>query len=312
MSLAPIVLFAYDRPAHVKQTLESLRKNDLAQQSDLFVYIDGPKENSSPERLKNIEAVTTIVEEVKWTKSITIVRAEKNKGLANSVMEGVSKVVKEFGKVIVVEDDVLLSPYFLQFMNDALDKYKDDAKVLSIGSWNYFCDEHAVKDNFFYRFPDSIAWATFDRAWDLLEKDGEKALKSIEKKNKLDYFNGQLKYPYFSNMLQMQIDGKISSWAIRWTATSILHDKLNFFPKQTLSKHMGFGAAATHEKTEADYNAHLQVAQHKIEIGDVEVIENKIAFQQWQKFVRANFLPRKTLKEQLKRFVPEVLIRLFR
>ena len=85
-----------------------------------------------------------------------------------------------------------------------------------------------------------------------------------------------------------------------------------FFQKKTWSKHWDFGAAATHEKTEADYNAHLQVAQHKIEIGDVEVIENKIAFQQWQKFVRANFLPRKTLKEQLKRFVPEVLIRLFR
>jgi hypothetical protein len=308
MDLAPIVLFAYDRPAHVKQTLESLRKNDLAAQSDLFVYIDGPKENSSPERLKNIEAVKTIVEEVKWTKSITIVRAEKNKGLANSVMEGVSKVVKEFGKIIVIEDDVLLSPFFLQFMNDALNKYKDNTKVLSIGSWNYFCDEKLLNNNFFYRFPDSIAWATFDRAWDLLEKDGEKALNKIIEQNRLKYFNGELNYPYFSNMLQMQIDGKISSWAIRWTATSILHDKLNFFPQQSLSKHMGFGAAATHEKTEADYNEHLQVAQNKIEVKDIDVLENEVAFKQWQKFVKANFLPKKSFKEQIKRFIPKAII----
>jgi GT2 family glycosyltransferase len=111
---APIVLFAYNRPQHLKLTLESLHKNELANESDLYIYIDGPKSNATEEQLQKIEAVKQVANEKQWCKNVFIIDSASNKGLAKSIIEGVTKIVNEFGKVIVVEDDVLLSSYFFE------------------------------------------------------------------------------------------------------------------------------------------------------------------------------------------------------
>lgn len=306
MQLAPIILFAYNRPWHLQQTLQSLSENVLANESELFIYCDGPKENASVEVLKTIAEARAVARQKKWCKTVTVIEAEKNKGLAKSIIAGVTETVNNYSRVIVIEDDVLLSKYFLQFMNDALETYKSNEKVMSIGSWNYFCAPELLQDNFFYRFPDSIAWATFDRAWKLFEADEKLALQKLNDKKEIDRFNANLPTPYFSSMLQQQIEGKINSWAIRWTATAIIHDKLSFFPKQTLSKHIGFGSSATHETNELDYNSHLVLAEKRIPVKVIPVEENLVAIGEWRKFIIQNFIPKTTTKGKLRSLIGKV------
>lgn len=306
MKLAPVILFVYNRPETLRKTLEALAANELADQTELFVYSDGPKESDDSQALEKIKAVRALVRERNWCGSVTVIESEKNRGLANSIIEGVTKIVNQYTKAIIIEDDAVVSKYFLRFMNEALEKYKDDPKVLSIGSWNYFCDPSLLDDNFFFRFPDSIAWATFGRAWKLFESNSELALKKIVDTGKLHRFDGELNYPYFSNMLRLQSEGKISSWAIRWTATAIIHDMLSYFPRQTLSIHIGFGDDATHERT-ADYNSSLVLASRPQEVRKNSVIENATAITEWRKFVKSHFIPRMTFLGRIKKIIRFVL-----
>jgi FkbM family methyltransferase len=289
---APVILFTYNRPDLVKRTLASLRKNQLADQTDLYIFSDGPKVGTDLMEIAKITEVRKIIRDEQWCKSVTIIEQPINKGLATSVIEGVTDIVGRYGKVIVVEDDVLLSPYFLKFMNNALKLYEKNERILSIGSWNYFCDPSLVReDHFFFRYPDSIAWATYARAWDLFERDASVALKKLKEENKMLAFTADGNAAYFKNMLDMQIEKKVDSWAIRWTATSIINNMLNVFPKQTLSKHIGFGKESTHEKSEVDYNSNLILADYEIRVTlPAEIKESKVAMKEWQKFVKINFM----------------------
>jgi hypothetical protein len=313
MSLAPIVLFVYNRPDMVQKTLSCLKRNTLAAQSEMFIFSDGPKENASPEQLHKIKQTREVIKREKWCEKVHIIEREKNKGLANSVIEGVSEVVNKYGKVIVIEDDVELSSLFLNYMNDSLDAYESIEQILAIGSWNYFASNHNFReDHFLFRYPDSIAWATYKRSWDLFEKDAKTAYRKLKKQKKINAFNGDGNAMYFENMLQMQIEQKINSWAIRWTATAIIHNKLTVLPKQTMSKHLGFGIEATHEKSEVDYNSHLVVSDKKLNVFSLnDIKENKYALSKWVAFVKANFVteiePEQTFYFRLKRKIGGIL-----
>ena len=129
--LAPILVFCYNRPWHVEQTLEALSRNELADQSVLYIYCDGPKPDASDEMRQRIVEVRQVVRKRQWCKEVHIVEAEKNKGLANSIIDGVTEVVNRYGKVFVLEDDLVSSPYMLKFVNQALDYYQDYAGVFS-------------------------------------------------------------------------------------------------------------------------------------------------------------------------------------
>lgn len=317
MNNAPIILFAYNRPELLRKTLTSLAGCELADSSSLFIFSDGPKANASASELQKIKEVRAIAIERKWCASVELIAAETNKGLAHSVIDGVSQIVKKYGKVIVVEDDVLLAPVFLRYMNDALELYQNDDRVVSIGSWNYFSNANDYKDDtFFFRFPDSIAWATFDRAWKLFEENGEKLMSDLKKKKLLKRFNGNLDYPYFSNMLQNQIDHKINSWAIRWTALAVLHNKLTLLPAKSLSKHIGFSPDATHEKASKDYNSDIDLNVSSIKVGPIEKAENSIAIEKWRRFYLHNFIPnfstQMKARHLLKGIVPDSLLQTYR
>jgi hypothetical protein len=291
MKRAPIALFAYNRPELLRETLQSLQDNEGASESELFIFCDGPKAGASVPDLEKIERVRQIAREKKWCGTVNVIEKTTNQGLATSIIGGITELLATSPTVIVIEDDVRLSPYFLSFMNDSLNTYLENDKVLAVGSWNYFCSPEKIeKDTFFFRYPDSIAWATFERAWKLFEKDAQLALEKLESTKRMNAFNGDGEALYFGNMLTMQIKGQINSWAIRWTATAIIHDKLCVFPKETLSKHMGFGADATHEKTDDDYNAHLHLCNRELKVVPLPVAEDPIALGEWKKFIRANFL----------------------
>ena len=195
MQTAPVILFAYNRPELFKQTLKSLSENELAKDAMVFIFCDGPKPDATIEQMEKISAVRRIAGEIKWCRELHVIESEHNKGLAASIISGVSQVIYKYDKAIIIEDDVLVSPYFLKFMNDALRKYENEEKVLSIGSWNYFVSTETPKHNFFLRYPDSIAWATFKRSWDLFELDSMLLLNKLRAKKLMDDFIRRLFRP---------------------------------------------------------------------------------------------------------------------
>lgn len=304
MTCAPVILFCYKRPELLRQTLESLAANNLAAQCDLYVFADGPKKDSTGEQVERVAQVRKVILEKKWCRSVFVEASAVNKGLAAAVISGVSRIIEEFGKAIVIEDDVLLSPFFLEFMNEALDTFEGNDRVLAIGSWNYFCRPGILKSNFFLRYPDSIAWATTKQNWRLFEHDAADAYRKLTETGLLRSLNADGETDYFERMLKLQRDGKIDSWAIRWTATAILQRKLAYFPAVSLSKHMGFGAAATHEKSTRDYNAGLTLAAFPQPVVDIGPEENPVAFAEWNLFVKQWFLSensRDRLKSMMRR-----------
>src|SRR3989338_525512 len=129
MKLAPITVFVYNRPWHIKQTIESLKKNKEAKKSDLFIFSDGPKNEDDQ---KKVDEVRKYIKKVNGFKMVTIIERQKNLRLANSIIAGVTEIINKYGKIIVLEDDLIASPYFLKFMNKGLDLYKKEERVASI------------------------------------------------------------------------------------------------------------------------------------------------------------------------------------
>ncbi|HRY82206.1 MAG TPA: glycosyltransferase [Candidatus Moranbacteria bacterium] len=245
--LAPIVLFVYNRPWHTRKTLESLETNALAKESELFIFADGPKENASQEQLKKITETRKIIREKNWCNNVTIVEKDANMGLANSVIAGVTEIVNKFGKVIVLEDDLLISKNFLRYMNDALDRYENEEKVMQISGYMFPTKILTKNDAFFLPFTTSWGWGTWKRAWDCFDPE-MKGLETIKNNENLQKkFDLNDSYPYYK-MLLNQKSNQIDSWAIRFYLSVFLKDGLTLYPKKTLVKNIGFDGSGVHCK----------------------------------------------------------------
>ena len=241
MSPAPIALFAYNRPAHLGRTLEALRKNELAAQSDLHIFSDGPKsEKDAP----MVEAVRASLQDVTGFRSVTVVQRPANLGLANSIIQGVTDVCHRSGRVIVLEDDMLTSPWFLRFMNEALATYESDPEVISIHGYIYPV-RRALPETFFLRGADCWGWATWERGWKHFNPDGTALLAQLEERRQTHAFDFDGAYGYTA-MLRDQIAGRNNSWAIRWHASAFLLDKLTLYPGRSLVQNIGLDASGTH------------------------------------------------------------------
>src|SRR3972149_7058471 len=181
-STAPIALFVYKRLWHTQQTIESLSKNILASESELFIFSDAPKSIEDETNVKNVRA---FIRNVKGFKNVTITERGKNLGLANSIIDGVTTVINRFGKIIVLEDDMLLSKYFLQFMNDGLNVYEKEDDVISIHGYIYPV-KVKLPETFFLRGADCWGWATWKRSWVYFEANSYRLLNEI-KTRKLEF-----------------------------------------------------------------------------------------------------------------------------
>ncbi|XDD41526.1 methyltransferase, TIGR04325 family [Leptospira sp. WS60.C2] len=242
MKYAPIVIFVYNRPEHTKRVVDSLLSNKEASQSDLIIYSDAPK---NKEHLENVVKVRSYLKEISGFQSIQIVEREMNFGLAKSIINGVTEVVSKYGTVIVLEDDILVSPYFLQFMNKGLETYQKEEKVASIHSYNFPMNTADLEDTYFIRGADCWGWATWQRAWKFFEPDGKKLRDELLKNNLVRDFDYEHTFPFFQ-MLQNQIDGKNNSWAIRWHASIFLQNKLTLYPRESLVLNIGLDNSGTH------------------------------------------------------------------
>lgn len=241
--LAPITIFCYKRLDTLKQTVEALKINREAIESELYVFSDGYKSDNDKEK---VNEVRNYLKTIDGFKNITIYEAPENKGLAKSITDGVTEIVNKHDKIIIIEDDVKVSPHFLSIMNRALDMYKDDNIVSCISGFSYPID---IKETtYFVRGAECAVWATWKRAWDVYEENGEILLTKL-KTQKLEYdFDFEGAFPYIQ-MLKDQIAGKIDSWAIKWYASCFLNNMLCLYFKNSLNINIGFeNEDATHCK----------------------------------------------------------------
>ncbi len=278
--LAPIVLFVYNRTSHTQKTVEALTRNHYADQSDLIVFSDGPKRESD---VLSVREVRKYISSLNGFKSVQMVERDRNYGLANSIIDGVSTLIDQFGKVIVVEDDLVTSPYFLQYMNEALEKYERDEQVISIHGYSY-PTARPLPETFFLRGADCWGWGTWKRGWELFEPDGSKLLRQLEEKQLEHSFDFDGTYGYMK-MLKQQISGRVDSWAVRWHASAFLLDKLTLFPGRSLINNIGEGESGTHTKSLTDFKT--SVAQTPIVLNDIPIVEHQQARQAYVEFFQS-------------------------
>lgn len=237
---APILLFVYNRPEHVRRNIQALLKNELAAESELFIYSDAAKDENSQTA---VEEVRAFIRSIQGFKKITITERTENWGLARSIIDGVTTQINRYGRVIVLEDDLVVAPHFLQFMNDALETYRDEERVGHIQACD-FTHDPSLPDTFLIKWTGSWGWGTWDRAWKHFNADGKALLTELESR-KLTYtfdFNG--KYGY-TRMLRRQIEGKNNSWAIRWNASLFLKGILSLNVGKSLVQNEGFDGSGT-------------------------------------------------------------------
>ena len=245
-NLAPIVLFVYNRPLHTRKVLEALSKNVYADKSKLFIYADGPKPKATEEQLLNMQKVRALIREKKWCSEVFIIERDKNMGLSGSIVAGVTDIVNEFGKIIVIEDDVITSTGFLKFMNEALTLYENEEQVMHISG--YMLPVKAkLQELFFVTLASSWGWGTWSRAWKYFNDDAKKLLDDISASHRIDEFTFNNSIP-FDGMLHQKASGMNESWNTCWHTSIFLRNGFCLHPGNSMVRNIGHDGTGVHCK----------------------------------------------------------------
>lgn len=277
---APIILFVYNRPEHTRRTVEALAQNELAGSSDLIVYCDGARPGSSQ---RAVEEVRSLVRGIQGFRSLKVVCRDSNLGLAASIVSGVTEVVNEWGSAIILEDDLVTSPFFLRYMNDGLCRYAGDERVVSLHGYAYPLKRQMPETYFLYG-ADCWGWATWSRAWAGFEADGRKLLEQLQASGLLCRFDFNGSFDY-SGMLEAQIRGDNDSWAIRWYASALLNRGLTLYPGRSLVRNIGNDQSGEHSMRTDIYDVVL--SDSTVRVGTAEVRENPEALAAMEAFFRS-------------------------
>jgi len=279
LKIAPIVLFVYNRPWHTRQTVEALQRNKLADQSELIIFADGPKNDRAR---SGVREVRDYIRTIDGFKAIRRIEREEHLGLATSIISGVTEVIDEYGSAIVMEDDLISSPYFLLYMNDALQYYKNDDRVISIHAYMYPVGEE-LPETFFLEGANCWGWATWKRGWNLFEPDGGKLLLKLKERNLTKRFDMDGVYSY-TKILKDQIAGRNDSWAIRWYASVLLLNKLTLYPGKSLVSNIGHDGSGTHCGLENYFDTSL--SEQAIRVGGIEVTEDQKVLESVKRYMK--------------------------
>jgi hypothetical protein len=264
MDLAPVVLFVYNRAECTLKTLEHLKLNVLADQSELFIYSDGPKIDANAEDLIKIQDVRGIILKEKWCKEVHIIESLFNHGLADSIINGVTEIVNRYGKIIVLEDDLLTSMHFLEYMNTGLNFFEYQSNVFQIVGYTAPIKTKFRNEAFFLPMSSTLGWGTWARAWEYFEKIPQDYTKLLTDKKLRKKFDLDNSYPY-SDMLIRQMETNVDSWGIRWCWAVFKQHGISLFPDRSLIAHIGFDQQATHTKNPMpDFNKYW-TQKYKIE-----------------------------------------------
>lgn len=236
MNLAPIILFTYNRSNHTQRAVESLLKNNLAKDSLLIIYSDGPKNETARE---SVLRTRQYLKQISGFKEVLIHESESNLGLSKSIIKGVTEIVNKYERAIVLEDDLVVAPNFLNYMNAGLEKYKDDKQIMQISGYMYDVNLNISEDAMILPFVTGWGWATWKRAWVLfnLTDAGYQELAKNKKLRKSFNLNGN--YDYFG-LLTSQVAGQIDTWGVLWYLSVFRNNGLAVHPLKTLVFNGGF------------------------------------------------------------------------
>ena len=277
--LAPIVVFTYNRPEHTQRTLNALLINPLANESDIIIYSDSAR---TANHNKAVDEVRSYLSELTGFRSIKVIHRDKNFGLAESIIQGVTEVLQQSEKVIVLEDDMVVSPYFLEYMNEALEQFVDDDRVISVHGYVYPVDIE-LPEAFFLPGADCWGWATWRRGWALFNSDGQYLLDELVRRHLIQEFDYNGAYP-FLNMLKEQIKGENDSWAVRWYASAFLTNKLTLYPGRSLVNNIGNDGSGTHCGDSDSMDAKL--SETKINLNNIAVEPSQMGREAFEIFLR--------------------------
>jgi hypothetical protein len=290
---APIALFVYNRPQHTERTLKFLMQNELASESRLFIFSDGPKTNGDQEK---VAAVREILKRADGFKSVQVIERKENMGLAASVIAGVTQLVKDYKQVIVFEDDLVTSPYTLTYFNDALQRYREEEKVMHIGAYMYPLKENSLPESFFYRAATSWGWATWDRAWRHFEPNIDTLMAQFDTRKRAE-FSIEHTMNFWKQVLDFK-NKKNNSWAIRWYASIFLKGGLTLNPSQSLVNNIGHDGTGVHSGINDIYN--VIINPKPITQFPDQIKENAAAYQAIKGFLKTR---KGTLWQRIKRYL---------
>lgn len=302
--LAPIVLFVYNRLEHTRKTIEALKKNDLASESTLIIYADGPKTDATEAAKQQILAVREYVSSIRGFKSIEYHFADKNIGCADSIIRGVTETVNRYGKVIVVEDDIVTNPFFLKFMNEGLEFYKEDKRVFTLGGTSIGIDIPKDYKHDVYLSCRSVSWgwATWMDRWTLADWNIEQypIIKNPTwwRRKKFNRGGDDL-----YEMLLMQLHGEIDAWDIRWDYCIHRHHGYTIVPVFTLVHNCGMDNSGTHCASSMDYSLASDYDKDFFDISFVERIKpNAKIIKSYHDYFGSNKVPwHKSIKRKVKK-----------
>jgi hypothetical protein len=277
---APIALFAYRRPDHLQATIDALRRNPEASRSDLYVFSDAARNEGAA---AGVEAVRRFLRELGGFQSVNVVNRERNYGLAANITQGVTDVLASHDRVIVIEDDIVASPFLLRFMNEALTTYRDEPRVGSVSGYCYPLDR-AVGETFFIRGADCWGWATWRDRWKVFDPDGPALLAELRRRGLMRAFDFEGTMG-FMRMLEDQIAGRNDSWAVRWHAACFLKDLLILYPGRPLAQNIGQDGTGTHNLN-ADDAYDVLLSPTPVKVGGVPIVESKSGRAAFRAFFR--------------------------
>lgn len=297
MSLSPVIIFVYSRLEHTKKLVTSLNDNKLLKESDVFVFSDS---SNNDEIQREVLKVRNFVKSNIFSKNLKIIERKENFGLSKNIISGLNEVFLKYDKAIIIEDDLILSPYFLNYMNDALSIYSDSTEVASISGYMYPIKSEKFSNRYFFlNLVESWGWATWKRAWQEMRLDSKELKEEIIYKNKKKMFSLNNKFDYFQ-MLEDNILKKNDSWAVRWYASTFLKGMITLFPNKSFVQNIGMDSSGEHCSPTSLYDTNVAKEytqlkiQEKVEFSkDRKVLENYFFL---NKFRRYNELIKMKLK----------------
>ena len=278
MTLAPIVLFAYNRPDHLLSTLNALKENDLADQSTLYIFCDGPKSNATKEQLVSIEQVRIAAKSNQWCKEVNIIERIENLGLAQSIITGVTEIVNKYGRVVVLEDDLVTSKGFLRYMNQALNMYQDESQVMHISGYMFPINTKNIRDTTtFYNSASCWGWGTWANKWCNFNSDAQYIYDHVVESGRSRDFNiGG--FGNFLRQLRKNINGTMDTWAIKWYGSIFIRNGHCLHPTTSLVRNIGNDDSGTNSKKSQYYDSTLieYINIKKIPLKENTIIRKKM------------------------------------
>ncbi len=297
MTFAPIIIFSYNRPNHLKKTIDALSKNEFADKSTLFIFCDGAKENATAEQQVIVRDNIEVARNATGFKELHVIVREKNYGLANNIIDAITVTVNRYGKVITLEDDVITSVGFLKFMNEALDMYINDLRVMHISGYMYPHKEK-LPDIFFYELPyPGGGWATWKRAWQYFSNDID-ALYSYWSQRWREF--NKVGDHYLQEQLEANKNGSLYTWFIKWHAVVLKMKGLTLYPGISLTNNIGFDGSGVNSGELSKFD--IKDPADYIPIKRIKVRENKKAAHIIKRFYSGHWYSKRYRNRWIARF----------